>query len=176
MKKFNELKWKAFRIIDLFTDKRGNQNNMKSLKPGNTPLVSAKNEGNGYKAFVFSNALKFPGDCITLNNDGDGGAGLAYYQPCEMFVDSHVTALYPKIVMSKYAMLFIAKSISKQRVLFGHGHSISNSRLHGLSILLPATSDGSPDYAYMEEYMRSVEKELLSKYSRYIASREMGGG
>lgn len=42
-------------------------------------------------------------------------------------------------------------------------------------ILLPATSDGSPDYAYMEEYMRSVEKELLSKYSRYIASREMGG-
>lgn len=44
------------------------------------------------------------------------------------------------------------------------------------SILLPATSDGSPDYAYMEEYMRSVEKGLLGKYSQYIANREMGGG
>lgn len=39
------------------------------------------------------------------------------------------------------------------------------------SILLPATSDGSPDYAYMEEYMRSVEKELLGKYSQSLVSR-----
>lgn len=138
---------------------------MKALKNGNTPLVSAKNDGNGYKAFVHSMSQEFKGNCITLNNDGDGGAGLAYYQPCNMFVDSHVTVLYPKFQISKSTMLFIAKSISKQRVLFGHGHSISNSRLHGLSILLPAKSDGTPDYAFMEKYMKRQESKLLGLYA-----------
>lgn len=134
------------------------------MKEGDTPLVSAKNGGNGYKAFVTSKDSPFEGNCITLNNDGDGGAGLAFYQPNEMYVDSHVTALYPNFPMSNYAMIFIAKSISQQRVLFGHGHSISNSRLHGLSILLPATPSGDPDYTFMESYMKRQEQILLLKY------------
>ena len=47
---------------------------------------------------------------------------------------------------------------------FGHGHSISNSRLHGLSILLPAKSDGTPDYGFMEKYMKRQESKLLGLY------------
>lgn len=173
MKRFEDIKWKAFRIIELFNDLRGNQNNMKSLLQGEMPLISAKNDGNGYKGFVkeSESSNPFPGNCITLNNDGDGGAGLAYYQPHEMYVDSHVTALYPKEYMSKYAMLFIAKSLSKQRILFGHGHSISNSRLHGLSILLPSTPSVSPDYAFMEQYMRSIERQLLDRYRKFIETK-----
>ena len=61
-------------------------------------LVSARNVENGLKGF-YSGAKthrRFAGNCLTLNNDGDGGVGLSYYQPNEFLLDTHVYALYPK--------------------------------------------------------------------------------
>ena len=70
---------------------------MSTLADGHLPLVSARKCDNGYKQFVASNNKRlYEGNIITLNNDGDGGAGIAYYQPHCMALDSHVTALIPK--------------------------------------------------------------------------------
>ena len=113
MKRIKDFEWKAILLSDIFDFDKGNQNNMGAMQNGNIPLVSAKKCDNGYKAFISENGKKlYDGHCITLNNDGDGGAGLAYYQPTKMALDSHVTALIPKFTMSKYTMLFIARSTS----------------------------------------------------------------
>ena len=75
MKQLNELKWDALLLSDLFSFDKGNQNNMASLQEGNIPLVSAKKCDNGYKTFIQKNNKRlYSGHCITLNNDGDGGA------------------------------------------------------------------------------------------------------
>ena len=69
---------------------------MVELKVGNTPLVSAKSFDNGYKNFVSgSNAYKeqFPRNCLTPNNNGDGGVGISYCQQSETVLDSHVKDL-----------------------------------------------------------------------------------
>ena len=138
------------------------------MTEGDIPLVSAKKIGNGYKDFVEvdKNAL-FSGHCITLNNDGDGGAGLSFYQPADFALDTHVTALYPKKPLSKYQMLYIANCMSKQRMLYGHGHSINSARLSHFVCLLPSTSDGEPDFDFMEQYMRGMEKKLLKRYATF---------
>lgn len=175
MKKIKELKWKDFLLLDLFTYQKGNQKNMNALTDGVTPLVSAKKIENGYKGFYnIDDKELFKGHCLTLNNDGDGGAGLSYYQPISFALDTHVTALYPKNVMSKNVMLYIACCISKQSVLFGHGHSINTSRLNHLTIMLPCDSSGeSPNYAFMEEYMRKMEEKLLTRYKGYIEKKNL---
>ena len=98
-------------------------------------------------------------------NDGDGGAGLAYYQPANMALDSHVTALIPLIDMSAFVMLFIAKCISGLHGFFGHGLSISNPRAKRLRIMLPVTDSGEPDYEYMEQYAKNM---MLRKYRQYL--------
>ena len=71
--------WKEFRLLDYFDFIKGNRNDMASLTTGNVPLVSAKKIDNGYKCFVNNNGKKpaFKGHCITINNDGDGGAGIS---------------------------------------------------------------------------------------------------
>lgn len=181
MKQLNELKWKATLLSDIFEFAKGNQNNMASLMDGDIPLVSAKKCDNGYKSFIADNGKDmYKGHCLTLNNDGDGGAGLAYYQPHKMALDSHVTALIPKVPMSRHTMLFIAMSISKQRKLFGHGRSINSRRLRVFNLMLPITSDGTPDYAFMDEYMKAAENRLLAQYKAYYetnyAQTESGGG
>lgn len=172
MKQLSELKWGAFLLSDLFDFDKGNQNNMASLQDGDIPLVSAKKCDNGYKSFIKDNGKKmFEGHCLTLNNDGDGGAGISYYQPVKMALDSHVTALVPKVEMNRYVMLFISKSISKQRKLFGHGRSINSSRMRIFHVMLPVTTNNQPDYEYMDTYMKALEKRLLEKYRTYLESK-----
>lgn len=168
--------YKEFYLRDLFYFQKGNQKNMAGLQKGTTPLVSAKNCDNGYKDFVSTERTEenlFSANCLTINNDGDGGAGISYYQPCEMALDSHVTALIPKIQMSRYILHFLSSSITKQREKFGHGYSINNSRLNAFKFMLPVNNEGNPDYVYMEQYMKALELKQLEKYSRYIQTRDI---
>lgn len=169
MKRFDEMKWECFLLSDIFVFDKGNQTSMNSLKDGDIPLVSAKKIDNGLKGFVTPNSKKqFRGHCITLNLDGDGGAGIAYYQPHRMLLDSHVCALIPKAKVSAYALLFLSRIITIQGDSFGHGHSINQSRLRVFRIMLPVSAPNTPDYYFMEEYMRDKEKELLAKYKNQV--------
>lgn len=162
----DQKEWKAFRLLDFFNFAKGNQNNMADLAPGAMPLISARNVNNGYKAFVAENPKKesFKGNCITINNDGDGGAGISYYQPFDMLLDTHVTALYPKEKMSFSTMLFISACITIQRKKFGHGYSLNNARLSAFRIMLPITENETPDYAYMEQYAKQQIDVLKLQY------------
>lgn len=161
----DEKEWKPIFISSMFELVRGRENNMAMLEDGDTPLISAKANNNGLKGFVHNPKKIIAGQCITLNNDGDGGAGLAYYQPANMALDSHVTALVPLIDMSAFVMLFIAKCISGLHGFFGHGLSISNPRAKRLRIMLPVTDSGEPDYKYMEQYAKNM---MLRKYQQYL--------
>lgn len=162
----NEKEWKEFDLKEIFLFEKGNQNNMTSLLSGNFPLVSAKKEDNGYKGFVTPNNKKqFLGNCLTLNNDGDGGAGISYFQPYNFLLDSHVTALYPKAQLSKNILLFISRCITNQRKKFGHGYSINNSRLKAFKFMLPYNiHNEQPDYEYMENYIKYLQFKKLKNY------------
>lgn len=162
--------WKDFAITDIFIPNKGNQNNMSSLTEGDIPLVSAKKIDNGYKMFASKNDKDiYPANIITLNNDGDGGAGIAYYQPAKHLLDSHVTALIPKNKnLSKRTLLYIATAITNQRNKFGHGYSINSNRLKILRFMLPVNSKGEPDYKFMEDYMKYLEQKKLLEYLDYI--------
>ena len=169
------VKWGEFRVLDIFDYRRGNQNNMNSLTDGDELLISAKNVDNGLKGFYKSNnsnKTTFDGNCITLNNDGDGGVGLAYYQPYKFLLDTHVYALYPKETINYGSMLFITRSLSLQRSCFSHGRSISQERLKSMSVMLPTTPDGKPDYEFMESYAKHL---MVTQYRRYLDYLERTG-
>jgi len=164
-----EKDWIPISVYSIFHLIRGRENNMAILDDGKMPLISAKKINNGLKGFVSSPNRTVKGNCISLNNDGDGGAGLAYYQPYEMALDTHVTALIPKENISKWSMLFISECISKLHGFFGHGLSISNKRAKNIQIMLPVTDDGQPDYEYMEQYAKNM---MLKKYNQYLSYLE----
>lgn len=169
LKRLSKVSWSAFRLLDYFDFKRGDQKDMNALSPGNEVLISARNVDNGFKGFYQGekNHYRFPGNCLTLNNDGDGGVGLSYYQPHEFLLDTHVYALYPKSSLSKFAQLFISRSVSMCRPFFSHGRSISKDRLRTLKIMLPAKRNGSPDFEYMDAFGRLIMCYQLQRYLSY---------
>ena len=179
MLQLNEREWADFLLTDYFEIAKGNQNNMAELQIGAMPLISAKKIDNGCKGFFAANSKPiFKGHCLTINNDGDGGAGIAYYQPADMLLDTHVTALYPRVPMTAEIMRFIAACITVQREKFGHGYSLNNARLAVFRMMLPVDDNGQPDYAFMEEYIKEREQQLIQKYIAHVrnTSVTIGGG
>lgn len=172
MQSLDEKAWDAIELDSMFTFERGKEKNMASLIQGHIPLVSARKVNNGIKGFVDNPAKVIKGgNVISLNNDGDGGAGLAYYQPVDFALDTHVTALHPKKDVSSDALLCMTASISKQHAVFGHGRSISLPRAHRIQNMLPVTDSGKPDYEYMAEYTQQKREAMLSKYRAYVEAR-----
>lgn len=171
MQRLDEKTWAPVGLTSMFDLQRGRESNMAMLEDGDVPLISAKNGSNGLKGFVKTSKRLINGECISLNNDGDGGAGLAYYQPANMALDTHVTALLPKDDMGRDAMLFTSECISGLHGFFGHGLSISNPRAKAISVMLPVTDDGEPDYEYMEQYAAEARKVKLAKYLEYVQKR-----
>ena len=179
--KLTDREWSAFYIHDYFEFIRGNQNNMAKCKAGYIPLISAKKVDNGYKDFIApNNKLLFPKHILTLNNDGDGGVGIAYYQPVASALDTHVTALLPKIELSRHTLLFVARSITHQRDKFSHGYSLNNDRLRAQKIMLPENSDSLPDWQFMEDFIKQIERDkiaaVLSYYNNSLNNNSLRGG
>lgn len=170
--KMNNTNWEAIKLCSKFYFERGKEKNMASLRIGTIPLVSARKINNGIKGFV-SNPIKklSGGNVITLNNDGDGGAGLAYFQPFHFGLDTHVTALHPKDSVSEDTLLFISVTISKQHSIFGHGRSISLARAKRLKTMVPVTIAHHPDYPYMEQYVKLVKEKLINRYKSFLQSQ-----
>lgn len=178
--KLTDREWSAFYIHDYFEFIRGNQNNMAKCKAGYIPLISAKKVDNGYKDFIApNNKLLFPKHILTLNNDGDGGVGIAYYQPVASALDTHVTALLPKIELSRHTLLFVARSITHQRDKFSHGYSLNNDRLRAQKIMLPENSDSLPDWQFMEDFIKQIERDkiaaVLSYYNNSLNNNSLRG-
>lgn len=172
MKKLDAKDWGPASLSSLFTFERGKEKNMAALTSGDIALVSARNVNNGIKGFV-DNPTKViaGGNVLTLNNDGDGGAGLAYYQAIDFALDTHVTALHPKSEMTPESLIYMSASISKQHSIFGHGRSISLPRVNRIQSMLPVTESGEPDFVYMSEYVQAYRKVMLSKYRSYVENR-----
>ena len=168
----NEKIWRAFRLLDYFDFIKGDQNNMADLTAGDLPLISAKDNNNGLKAFVADNGKKFfNGHCLTLNNEGSG-ACIAYYQPMKFLLDTHVTALYPKFEMSRETMLFIATCIRMQRSRYGFGYSLTNARLNFFRLMFPVNDEGAPDFEYMEAFVKNIFAKKYQKYLEHLNQKD----
>ncbi|WP_323843483.1 restriction endonuclease subunit S [Moraxella sp. Pampa] len=166
---YQDVQWDIFKISDFFNFMRGNQNNMAKCEKGDIPLISARKVDNGYKDFIADNGKRlFPAHIITLNNDGDGGVGLAYYQSTQTALDTHVTALLPKINLTKSAMLYICLMISIQRDKFSHGYSINNERLSAQKIMLPIDNNSNPNWQFMEDFIKNIEKDKIETLLSYL--------
>tara|TARA_B110000977_G_scaffold80356_1_gene107602 strand:- start:335 stop:721 length:387 start_codon:yes stop_codon:yes gene_type:complete len=96
---------------------------------------------------VFSN-------CITIANSGSVGA--SFFHPYSFVASDHVTHL-KNGEFSKYIYLFIASIANRYSEKYNFNREINDTRLSREKIILPVTSQGKPDYQYMEQYIKNIE-------------------
>ena len=157
MAKIDTSGWKEFRVGDYFHGIRGTSRKMQGLDEGETPVIAAARYNQGIAGYYdvpseYENA-------ITISCNGVG-CGSTYYHDYSFAITGDAIVLENIGNVPIGALHFIA---SVYDAYFSRKYSYTDKcsadKAEAECILLPATSDGSPDWDYMESYMKAVMKE-----------------
>lgn len=161
--KLTDREWRAFSISSLFDVFTGANIPQKNLSTGIVPRISATDNNNGIDSFytpIQSNSYRTNKECVSVSF-----LGSVFYQPYEASYDMKIHSLRLKgnKGISEHCGLFVATEVRKQCSKFSYGNQVSSTDLPKQRLMLPVQDDGTPDWAFMEVYMKQVEDELLSE-------------
>lgn len=154
----NVFSWKEFVIGDYF-DVLLSAGDLKidDCEVGEIPLVSSGSTQNGIVGYIDEKgdgkAQIFKGNCITVDMFCN-----AFYQNQDFYAVSHgrVNILYPKFKCNLQIGLFICSIIKKEQFKYSYGRAVYSSEISNMIIKLPSTTDGLPDWEFMEDYIKSL--------------------
>ncbi len=175
MLSLTDREWKEFYINGIFEHiQRGKRLKTTDHIPGNMPYVSSSAINNGVDDFVSnSHKVRIFNDCLTLTNSGS--VGTAFYHGYSFVASDHVTALKSE-KLNEYSYLFIAVIVSRLSEKYSFNREINDVRINKEKIILPVDEEGKPDYAFMEQYIREREQQIIQNYIAYIGNNcKMGG-
>ena len=150
--------WKWFNLKDIFTLRKCKCKNASELlfDGDDIAYIGAKKKENGIMKYVmYDEGLVSRGNCIVFIGDGEGSIGFHTYQPVDFIGSTTLTAGY-SLHLNKYTALFLVTVLDKERYRYSFGRKYGLSEIKGKKIKLPATADGSPDWQFMEEYIKSL--------------------
>ena len=151
--------WQEFKLTDLFDIVKGN--NATQSGPEKTyPYISSSSTNNGVSDYRESDKYH-PGGLLTVS--ANGACMDTFYQSEDFISCSDVNVLYPKSDnFNKYNAMFFIPILELEKFRFGYGRKSSLERVKQLTIKLPTTPKGEPDYQFMEDYIKTLP------YSKYI--------
>lgn len=180
MNKLLSIRWKPFVISDIFTISPGKRLAKAVMKVGKRPFIGATDSNNGITAWVDNTNESL--DKLVLGVNYNGSVVETFFHPYECIFSDDVKRLHLKNGITFYhVMLFLKTMIIQQKVKFEYGYKFNEKRMKRQKILLPVTDEDSPDWQFMEEYMRRKEilllKPTIEKLCKQLILREnLGGG
>lgn len=175
-KKVDTREWGEFRVGELFDAERGKVKNIQPLTPGATPIIAAGAYNQGIAGmYAIDSAYK---NRITVSCNG-AGCGSTFYHPYEFNVNGDAITLIEKECMSDRAKQFVACILNATFTRkFSYEEKCSPQKALAEAMRLPIDKTGQPDWTYMEEYMRKVEKkanDVLNFLDRISTRRKIDG-
>ncbi|MEQ1545221.1 MAG: restriction endonuclease subunit S [Methyloglobulus sp.] len=146
--------WQPFEFQSLFEIERGRGPRRKDLDgSGSTPFVSSSDSNNGVTGITSMSACH-KGNTIGVNRNGS--VGEAFYQPVSFCSTEDVHIFNPKFPLNPYIGLFLTTLIRREKYRFGYGRKWGIERMKKSTIHLPVKKDGTPDWDFMEQYIKSL--------------------
>lgn len=149
----NFRKWKWFRYDELFLIKKGKRITNSQMQPGDTPCIRPIDSNNGIFDFIDIEP-NHTGNTITVNYNGS--VAESFYQPVEYFALDDVNILYPKFELTPFIALFIVTLIRREKYRFNYGRKWHLKRMEESLIKLPVTDKGTPDFKFIEDYVKGL--------------------
>lgn len=175
------INWQIFKIGDIMQIENCKCQKVSILKDGDTPYVGATNNNNGVLKFVErKESLLTKGNCIVFICDGEGSIGLSVYKH-EDFIGTTTVKVGRCPQLNRYNAMFITTVADTVRGKYNFGYKRNEKNLKRETIMLPATAEGTPDWQFMEAYMKQQEQAILKPTierlcKQLITNELMGGG
>ena len=167
-KKVDTREWGEFRVGELFDAERGKVKNIQPLTPGATPIIAAGAYNQGIAGmYEIDSAYK---NRITVSCNG-AGCGSTFYHPYEFNVNGDAITLIEKKCMPDRAKQFVACILNATFTRkFSYEEKCSPQKALTEVMRLPIDKTGQPDWAYMEEYMRKVERKTEGMLNQFVST------
>lgn len=147
--------WKEFCVGELFScETTLGIPSKNDLEDGNINYITRSATDNGFSGTCGNEDHRNKGNCITIGAEGF----VAFWQNDDFVAGNKVYALrHPD--MNEINGLFVCSALNalSDRYSFADARVLDKIKVE--IIKLPATSDGQPDWDYMESYMKAVMEE-----------------
>ena len=154
----NMQEWKEFKLSDVFTNIENCKcSSAEELLEDGSDLfyIGAKKNDNGVIRQVKKrNELVSRGNGIIFICDGQGSIGYSLYADND-FIGSTTLSVGYNEELNKYNAMFIVTVSDLERFKYSFGRK-RKSTLNDSIIKLPVTSEGCPDWQFMEEYIMTL--------------------
>ena len=135
------------------------------------PYITRSDANNGLARFVSAKNYEFGSDdggCITVGLDTQ----TAFYQPHKFVTGQNVQVITGENISEDVAQFLVPILRQQMTAKFNWGgNGATLGRMKRLSIMLPVTDSGEPDYEYMAEYAQQKRNAMLAKYRAYVEAR-----
>ena len=122
------------------------------LEKGTVPFVSRSGLNNGVSDYVSPEEHKcYIAGCITIGAEGK----VAFYQPYDFIPGVKVYTLRHPNINQRTAM-FLCTILNLELYRYNYGNARIIDKIKREQIRLPATSDGKPDWEWMENYIKGL--------------------
>jgi hypothetical protein len=149
------IQYKPFLLSSLFGEStRGKRLKSFDRIDGDLPFVTAGETDTGISAFIGNAVEVFQPNTITIDMFGS-----AKYRNYCYGADDHISVVHTENI-EQHAVIFITAAIHKvsYNTLWDYSNNFYPKDADALTIYLPTTTDGSPDYDYMTKFIRIQQK------------------
>lgn len=125
------------------------------METGDYAYIGATDSNNGVTAYIGNTEHIHSGNKITVSYNGS--IAEAFYQSDDFWATDDVNVLSLKNhQLNKYIAVFLITLIEKEKYRFNYGRKWKKDIMQQSIIKLPIQSNGSPDWEFMENYIKSL--------------------
>lgn len=169
MLQLSDRKWKPFFLNEICDIESGCDIYDAERVSGDTPYITSSAANNGIKYFVGNNNGTLEANCISVNRNGS--VGYSFYHKYKALYSNDCRKLRLKQNNNEHVAIFITNQVMQQKDKYNYSIKMGTARLKKQKIMLPIDGQGDPDYAFMEQYIREREKQLIQKYIDFIGKK-----
>ena len=163
-----EVEWKEFKVKDLFKVKPVKGKSITHYKEGEIPYITTSSVDNGLNNFIDTEDNISLKKCISIDPIG----GKSFFHEYDFVgrggAGSAINLLYNN-ALDEYSGLFICKMLeSSSFSKASYGVQLNGDRLKNLKLLLPTDKNGNPNWQYMSNFIKKLEKENIEKTLEHI--------
>ncbi|MBQ8705267.1 MAG: restriction endonuclease subunit S [Paludibacteraceae bacterium] len=158
--------WKWFRYDEIFDIRKGKRLTKENMTEGNIRYIGAIDSNNGLSAFIGNDSQLHQGNTITVSYNGS--IGYAFYQDKEFWATDDVNVLYPRFSLNRYIAMFLCHLIEMEQYRFCYGRKWDLEAMNKSKIKLPVTQEGTPDWKYMDDFVKDQIIPQLPKKAQRV--------
>ena len=156
-----------FLLNDIFEIKNGVRLKSDDHIPGETPFISSREGNNGISDWVMNENDSLDSNVLGVNYNGN--VLEAYYHAYDaLFSDDVKRFKIKNTEPNRKKYMYLATAIKKLKESYSYTKKFNSTEISKVSITLPITSDGKPDWVFMEEYINFIEGGGRREIANYV--------